>query len=222
MHTMQSGHGSGRDVPVWDMIAADRGLAPARPTLDAEPNYEDHPVNPWPAWEPAHGYFRDWDVRKQTWRSVLAGGCGVTYGHHSIWQFCSPAIARINHAECYWTEALTRPGAEQMRHLRALLEPRIAGLVPDQTILADRPADRHSTTVAARDRDGAWAMLYAPNAGQTLRLSLGMLASPTAEAHWVDPRTGDRLRIGAVDTRAPLTLVTPARGPDWVALFESE
>jgi len=43
---MQSGHGSGHDVPVWEMIAGDYALAPVKPTLDLEPNYEDHPYNP--------------------------------------------------------------------------------------------------------------------------------------------------------------------------------
>ncbi len=51
-NTMQSGHGSGRDTPVWEGIARDYGLQPPKPVLDAEPNYEDHPVNPWPEWDP--------------------------------------------------------------------------------------------------------------------------------------------------------------------------
>ena len=81
---MQSGHGSGHDVPVWNAIARDYALIPAKPTLDLEPNYEDHPFNPWPDWDPATGYFRDLDVRKQVYRSVFAGACGVTYGHHAV------------------------------------------------------------------------------------------------------------------------------------------
>jgi hypothetical protein len=64
-------------------------LLPSKPVLDAEPNYEDHPVNPWPKWNPENGYYRDYHVRKQTYRSVFAGACGVTYGHHSVWQFWS-------------------------------------------------------------------------------------------------------------------------------------
>ncbi|MCB0059220.1 MAG: DUF4038 domain-containing protein, partial [Caldilineaceae bacterium] len=74
---MQSGHGGGRDSAVWTMIEQDYALQPTKPTLDGEPNYEDHPVNPWPQWTPANGYYRDHDVRKQLYRSVFAGGCGV-------------------------------------------------------------------------------------------------------------------------------------------------
>ncbi len=75
---MQSGHGGGHDVPVWEWIARDYGLKPAKPTLYLEPNYEDHPHNPWPEWDPSTGFFRDYDVRKQIYRSVFAGGAGVT------------------------------------------------------------------------------------------------------------------------------------------------
>ena len=49
---MQSGHGSGRSTPTWEMIAHDYALKPTKPVLDGEPNYEDHPVDPWPTWNP--------------------------------------------------------------------------------------------------------------------------------------------------------------------------
>ena len=77
---MQSGHGSGHDVPVWEWIARDYAMKPPKPALDLEPNYEDHPYNPWPRWDPATGYYRDLDVRKQVYRSVFAGGCGLPTG----------------------------------------------------------------------------------------------------------------------------------------------
>jgi hypothetical protein len=65
INMIQSGHGSGHDVAIWGLIERDRNLMPTKPTLDAEPNYEDHPVNPWPVWKPENGYYRDYDVRKQ-------------------------------------------------------------------------------------------------------------------------------------------------------------
>ena len=51
VHMMQSGHGSGRDAPVWERITHDYSLASPRPVLDGEPNYEDHPAKPWPEWD---------------------------------------------------------------------------------------------------------------------------------------------------------------------------
>ncbi|MFO7630975.1 MAG: DUF4038 domain-containing protein, partial [Caldilinea sp.] len=47
MNMMQSGHGGGRSVQVWAMIKRDYALTPVKPTLDGEPNYEDHPISPW-------------------------------------------------------------------------------------------------------------------------------------------------------------------------------
>lgn len=99
-------------------------MLPHKPTLDAEPNYEDHPVNPWPTWNPENGYYRDYDVRKQTYRSVFAGACGVTYGHHSVWQFYSPREEKINYPDRYWTEAMDRPGAVQVGYLKMLIDSR--------------------------------------------------------------------------------------------------
>ncbi len=121
---IQSGHGSGHDTPVWEAVARDYALTPVKPTVDAEPNYEDHPVNPWPSWNPADGYYRDDDVRRQSYRSVFAGGCGVTYGHHAVWQFCSPRYAPVNHPDRYWWEAIDRPGVSHMIYLRRLMESR--------------------------------------------------------------------------------------------------
>ena len=121
---LQSGHGGGHDVVMWDWIARDYALNPPKPTLDLEPNYEDHPYNPWPEWDPATGYFRDHDVRKQVYRSVFAGGCGVTYGNHAVWQFANARNGTINHADRDWMNATERPAGRQMIFLRALIESR--------------------------------------------------------------------------------------------------
>lgn len=124
MNMIQSGHGGGHDVPTWAMITRDYQLSPAKPVIDAEPNYEDHPINPWPKYDPRNGYYRAYDVRKQLYRSVFAGACGVTYGHHSVWQFYSPREEKINYADRYWTNALDRPAAYQAGYLKKLIESR--------------------------------------------------------------------------------------------------
>jgi Protein of unknown function (DUF4038)/Putative collagen-binding domain of a collagenase len=223
MNSMQSGHGGGHDVPVWDWITEDLARTPAKPTLDSEPNYEDHPVNPWPTWSVEKGYFRDWDVRKQLFRGVFAGACGVTYGHHSIWQFLSPRTERVNHPECYWTEAMLRPGAEQAHVLRELMLSRpYFDRVPDQGLLVNPPTDRHAYVTATRDSAGSYALVYVPNAAQSVTVNLSALRGAKARAAWFDPRTGDTQTIGDVDTRQPLTFVTPTRGPDWVLTFDAK
>ncbi len=114
LNMWQSGHHQ-QDAPNWEMITADIQRTPLKPVLDGEPNYEDHPINPWPQWTPEKGYFRDHDVRKAAYRAVFAGACGHTYGHHSIWQFYDPQRREpVNHPWCDWRTALDRPGAFQV------------------------------------------------------------------------------------------------------------
>jgi Protein of unknown function (DUF4038) len=160
---MQSGHGGGHDVPVWEWIARDYALTPARSTLDLEPNYEDHPYNPWPQWDPANGYFRDYDVRKQVYRSVFAGACGVTYGHHSIWQFAGPHYVPENFPDRGWVDALHRPGGSQVRYLRALIESRpFFSRIPDQSLVEGDAGRGGLHLQATRDREGTYAFIYFP------------------------------------------------------------
>lgn len=220
-NTMQSGHGSGRDTAVWEMITQDYHLTPTKPTLDSEPNYEDHPISPWPKWDPANGHFRDHDVRKQLYRSVFAGGCGVTYGHHSIWQFCGPRNPGINHTDRTWFEAINRPGAEQVRYLRSLIESRpFLSRIPDQGVLASDPGSGGQHIEATRDRNGTYLMVYLPTT-RAVSVHLQSLTGATLRGWWYCPRTGQLSHIGKVEkTSSPVTFSPPFEGPDWVLVVE--
>ncbi|NTV35429.1 MAG: DUF4038 domain-containing protein, partial [Anaerolineaceae bacterium] len=46
MNMWQSGHIL-LDTPNWEMIASDYNRLPTKPVLDGEPNYEDHPIDPF-------------------------------------------------------------------------------------------------------------------------------------------------------------------------------
>jgi len=219
---MQSGHGSGHDVAVWDMIAHDYSLHPAKPTLDLEPNYEDHPYNPWPVWDPATGYFRDHDVRKQLYRSVFAGGCGVTYGHHAVWQFAEKGRETINHADRDWKDAMLRPAARQVGFLRALIESRpFFSRIPDQSLIAggSGPGARHMQ--ATRDRDATYAFVYFPENDQHSTLNLDIFGSKDLRAWWFDPRLGIATKIPA-PINPKQEFVSPPFGPDWVLVVEDQ
>lgn len=224
MNTMQSGHGGGQDVPVWEWITRDYKLSPAKPTLDAEPNYEDHPVNPWPKWDPANGYFRDYDVRKQTYRSVFAGGCGVTYGHHAVWQFYSAKYEVVNHADRDWTKAIERPGAKQMGHLRRLVESRpVLKRIPDQTLLATGQGEKGEYATACRAADGSYAMIYLP-VGKTISVNTKNLKGQTIVGWWYDPRNGKAKKIGNLAKQPDMTFTPPEQGAeqDWVLVLDDE
>ncbi|MBE2213991.1 MAG: glycoside hydrolase family 140 protein [Opitutaceae bacterium] len=222
LNSMQSGHGGGHDQPVWAWIERDFALTPAKPTFDSEPNYEDHPVSPWPRWDPAVGYFRDLDVRKQCWRSVFAGGCGVTYGHHAIWHWCGDRYDAINHADRDWRDALTRPGACQVRHLRDLLESRpFFTRVADQAMILSGAGEGGGHIRATRDAAGTWAALYVPRSDQRVRVDLAVLrAASRVRAWWFDPRNGLGRLIGELPTSTPAEFTSPSFGPDWVLVLD--
>jgi hypothetical protein len=220
---MQSGHGGGHDIPVWEWIARDYAMTPAKPTLDLEPNYEDHPYNPWPDWDPATGYFRDIDVRKQVYRSVFAGACGVTYGHHAVWSFANARNGSINHADRDWIDATERPAGRQMQFLRALVESRpYFARVPDQSLIAGDAGRGGNHIQAARDRDGSYAFVYFPSSDMVATIDLGKLKGKHFQAWWYDPRTGIGTLIGSVEGGAPKEFHTPPYGPDWVLVLDDE
>jgi hypothetical protein len=216
----QSGHHQ-QDAPNWEMITKDTRRTPVKPVLDGEPNYEDHPINPWPAWMPEKGYFRDHDVRKAAYRAVFAGACGHTYGHHSIWQFYDPQVREpVNHPWCDWRTALDRPGAFQVGMLRRLMESRpYLTRIPDQQVLASAPGEGAEHARATRDSRGSWLMVYLPTA-RPVRVHLGLLAASTAHGWWFDPRSGGAQDLGEFLVEAEIEFAPPPGGPDWVLVVD--
>jgi hypothetical protein len=213
-------------MPVWDWIERDLNLVPQRPTLDGEPNYEDHPVNPWPKYDMRNGYYNDYDVRKQVYRSVFAGGCGVTYGHHSMWQCLSADTKPSNHPEGQpfytWREALERPAAGQMRHLRNLVLSRpFLQRIPDQGfILSDR--GRGAAHVrATRSLAGHYAFVYLP-LPLPVTLKTSVMSGEKIRIWFYDPVTGEALLHGVFDKKEEATVTPPGHRPDWVVVLDND
>lgn len=224
VNMFQSGHGSGHDVPVWDLVSRDRNLQPTKPTLDAEPNYEDHPVNPWPKWDPANGYFRDYDVRKQIYRSVFSGACGVTYGHHAVWQFWSPREELVNHADRYWTEAIDRPGAFQAGYLRGLIEShQVLNRIPDQSVIVGGQGEKGEYMAAFRAADSSYGMVYLP-VGKTITVNATFISGNRIIASWFNPRTAHVVKAGVPAKNDAMQFTPPETGTehDWVLILDKE
>ncbi|HEY9077218.1 MAG TPA: glycoside hydrolase family 140 protein [Anaerolineaceae bacterium] len=220
MNMIQSGHGSGRDSDCWEMIAQDYIKIPIKPVLDGEPNYEDHPVNPWPVWNPSNGYYRDDDVRKQLYRSVFAGGCGVTYGHHSVWQMASENYEPVNHSQMTWRDALHRPGANQVQYLRRLMESRpYFSRVPDQSILAQDAGILGKHIQVTKDRNGKYVMVYLPGPDK-IRVRTGYIQGDKIRAWWYSTKTGIALEIGKIIKTETSEFISPDDGGDWVLVLD--
>ena len=221
MNMFQSGHGSGHDVACWDLVKRDRSYLPAKPTLDAEPNYEDHPVNPWPKWNPDSGYYRAYDVRKQTYRSVFAGACGVTYGHHAVWQFMSAREEVVNYPDRGWINAMDRPGAYQVGYLKKLIQSRpMLGRVPDHTFILIGQGEKGEHIEAFRGAGFGYAMVYLP-VGKTIVVNTANMAKKLV-AWWYNPKDGSAQHMGDFDNKGSFSFTPPTTGinNDWVLVID--
>ncbi len=221
LNMWQSGHAD-PDTANWAMIARDYARTPIKPVLDGEPCYEDHPVNPYTRqWKPEYGYFDDYPVRKRAYWAVLAGACGHTYGNHSIWQMYDERREPVTFPRITWREALDRPGAAHMIHLRRLVLSRpYLTRIPDPGLLASGAGEGGQHVQAARDADGSYALIYIPNAGQTVEVDTAALTGERLNVTWYDPRTGEATAAGDIARGGVCAFTTPASGPDWVLALD--
>jgi hypothetical protein len=222
INMFQSGHGGGHDVACWELVKRDFNYAPTKPTLDAEPNYEDHPVNPWPKWNTDSGYYRAYDVRKQCYRSVFAGACGVTYGHHALWQFMNAKEEAINYPDRGWINAMDRPGATQVGYLRNLIESRpMLNRVPDNSIILKGQGDKAEHIEAFRASDNSYAMIYIP-VGKVITVSTFYFKKQIT-AWWFNPKDSKVQKIGILDNNGSIEFVPPTigEGNDWVLVIDA-
>lgn len=225
INAFQSGHGS-RETEVWDWVTRDLSMKPQKPTLDMEPCYEDHPVNPWDGkWTRAErGYFNAYDVRARIYRSVFAGGSGVTYGHHQIWQFLNtdlnPAI-NIGDTLIGWQKAMKAEAATQMQYLKRLMLSRpYFDRVDDQSLIAgDRGVNYTDLIVATRHEKGLYAFVYLPE-NKPVSIDLSKLSGSTKSISWFDPRTGKTLAGFSTTATGVMSFIPPKEGKDWVLIID--
>lgn len=227
LHSMQSGH-EARSMKVWEWIAHDWAMRPAKPSFDSEPCYEGIGVKFWDKnWTKAtHGYFSDLDVRNQLYRSVFAGGFGVTYGHHCVWQFCDGKHPLLGFPEpaaaIPWQQALGRPVANQVRHLKELMLSvplPYFDRIPGDDILLENPDQPTRHIAATRGNDGSWAMIYTP-ISQPIHVDLSKLSGNITRFRWFDPRTGRSGKAREISHKPVQKFATPKNGQDWVLLLE--
>ncbi|RDC65514.1 glycoside hydrolase family 140 protein [Adhaeribacter pallidiroseus] len=224
MNAFQSGHGS-REAKAWDYVTRDLALTPKKPTLDMEPCYEDHPVNPWDGkWTRARGYFTAYDVRARIYRGVFAGAGGVTYGHHSIWQFLNPKLYKtINVGDTLvtWQQAMKAPAAGQMQFLKNLMLSRpYSSRVMDQSLIVSDKGNTYVDIITAtRDEQGAYALVYLPQ-NKPVTVDLAKISGKEKAVWWYDPRTGNATKGKNVSTTGNQRFTPPTTGKDWVLVID--
>ena len=130
----------------YDATRADYDRTPAKPVVDGEPIYEDHPVS-FKATELGHSIAAD--VRRPLYWDLFTGACGHTYGHHSVWQMWAPGRKPINNPLMPWFEAIDQPGR---RPDAARPAPHRVAAVPDPH--PRRHGGRHRPRADVRARGG--------------------------------------------------------------------
>lgn len=212
----QTGHCANQ--PTYQKIRHDYRLQPAKPTLDAEPLYEDHP-NCFNAKE--LGYSVPEDIRRIMYWNVFAGAFGQSYGCHAVWQMYTPEREGINGPLRPWKEALDLPMANQVKYLKNLMLSRpFLSRIPAQEMIVDPQEDDEHHVVATRDSEGSYAMVYFPT-GKVMGVDTRSLRSKTLRATWYDPRTGHQIAGGHISSGPDCRIHPPVSGQDWVLILDA-
>ena len=172
---------------------------PAKPIINLEPNYEDHPAYT------SRIPFTDREVRRAVyWSLLMSPTAGVTYGNHNVWPWSSVAEApdptgAYGDAIGPWTKGLDTPGVRSMTAMRRFFD---SGewwrLRPAPDLLAAQPGcdEPRAFVVVAATEEGDWAVVYSPMGGR-VKLDVGKLQRPLA-ARWFDPRGAEWRPAGPV------------------------
>ncbi len=231
----QSGH-SQHANDVYRYAQASLAHDPPKPVVDGEPAYEDLAIGFWKySWSAldergliadrghySEGFFDARDVRVHAYWDFLAGACGYTYGSNAIWQMYSPGKPIAVPCLYDWRESLSRPGAEQMRHVRSFFE-RFAldKIVPDDSLVEGENPGGWDHVAVAKSRDRSFALVYLAKP-RTVRVKLGSTAGTSVLARWYDPRTGKYTKAEKLANEGVRPFDPPAKGADedWMLVLE--
>lgn len=221
---IQSGHFS-YNRPNYRVIGRDFRLEPVKPTLDGEPNYEDHALQQHIVTPYFARWFNELDVRKGMYWSLLAGACGHTYGHHAIWQFAMtgvPSTGIPRRPLCIWKEAINYPGSLQCGLARRLFESRQwQKLTPRQDFIKSGEKRGRRHVQAAVASDGSFVFVYIPESRERVTLATSLLMGGHFSAAWFNPRNGESTNIGVFEKTAVWKIRSPETGPDWVLVLDA-
>jgi Protein of unknown function (DUF4038)/Putative collagen-binding domain of a collagenase len=220
----QDGHFNG--TPTWARVASDYARVPAKPVIDGEPIYEDHPIGFDAA---RYGYSSAIDCRRFLYWDLFSGAFGHTYGHHSVWQMHSPTRGEgVNKPLNYWREAIDSPGAWQIRHARALLESRpfLTRMPDDSLIVAANvpngvPGAGTKFMNATRSMEGAYGMIYSATSRSYL-LDPQSLSGGFFQFWWFNPRDGGHVDLGVFRRSSLIEVTPPFKGEDldWILVID--
>ncbi|MBD0293681.1 MAG: glycoside hydrolase family 140 protein, partial [Flavisolibacter sp.] len=214
VNMFQTGHC--RENNIWDRIQVVYNRMPAKPVLDGETLYEDHPVcfNARDL-----GTSSAYDVRKHAYLDVFAGAFGHTYGCHDIWQMYAPNRTPINGPHFPWYVAIDLPGAGQMKYLRRLIESRpMLDRVPDQSLITNA-LGANDRIQATRGKD--YIFIYSTQ-GKPITVNMGKISGNNVTSFWYNPKNGEIKEGNRFSNKGQQTFTPPSigYGNDWVLVID--
>jgi hypothetical protein len=242
-HMYQTAHFH-RFQKVYEHAMYDYNLLPIKPTVESEPAYEDIGMEFWAftEWRNPEVYaevfdadnlvknkdllknefFTDYDVRVHAYWDLLSGACGYTYGNNAIWQMFKKGDKVVIPCLYDWRESLDRPGADQMRHVKALLLSRdFSKMQPDQSVIygINLRDDNHIRSSVAQD--GSFLLAYMAQ-GQPVRITMSKISGTKVNAWWFNPRDGKTSLIGEFENAGFEMFTPPSNGidNDWVLVLD--
>lgn len=204
----------------WRYVEADYSKKPTKPTLDAEPSYENIPHGlhdiTQPRWTSA-------DVRRYAYWSVFAGACGFTYGNNDVMQMHKPGEkVGAYGSNTPWTKSINDPGAREMVYLKKLILSRpYFERIPDQFLIASGQGEKYDHLIATRGKKYAFVYTYT---GRSMEINGTGLEGNKIKASWYSPRNGSTTLIGTFDKSKAMKFDPPgqpADGNDWVLVLDA-
>jgi hypothetical protein len=224
-HMWGSYHSDYSIARAYEQAFIDWNMPDPKPTINAEPAYEEHAVN----WLENNGNFTSYDIRQIAYWSVFAGACGHTYGCNPVWQFYDKGRKPITFVHSYWQQALNDEGASQMKYLKNLIESRpMFERMPDQSILVKGEGSGSNHCVATRGN--SYLFVYLPT-GYPVTIQMGNISGDSIKAWWYNPRNGKAITVGEYRNSGRVEFTPPGisrelewlktgRGCDWVLVLD--
>ncbi len=202
----------------WKFVNTDYKRLPAKPTLDAEPSYENIPHglhdSLQPRWTAA-------DVRRYAYWSVFAGAAGFTYGENAVMQFHTGPQRGSFGVTGNWQQTIQATGAGQMKYLAELmLSNPYFERIPAQDILRNNTGSQYEYVLATKGKN--YAMAYACN-GQTFSIDCNKLGFTIKKAGWFNPRDGQEQPAENIKSKGIVAFDPPGepgKGNDWVLVLK--
>jgi len=214
-NSIQSGHGWAEKT--YRFIDDDYRLSPAKPTVDMEPPYENHPTGANTPRIDSH------QVRKGAYWNMLSGAAGHGYGALDLfWLYKESDGPFPRDGFQPWRKAMAYEGSRQVGFMRRLFEQRPwYKIVPDQSVIAAGLAEGEDHVRAARAEDGRFVIVYLPS-GKPVSIKMDKVSGKTVKVQWYDPRQGTWLEIGEYPNAGNREFVAPSQGAlnDWVLVLD--